>query len=80
MCPGINRHEGEDERVLRERSSEPLGPEFAPRPVRGDAKHKQGIGGLGIELRKDSIRMLTPYTVCGKRHGRVSHGRNLVAE
>jgi hypothetical protein len=28
VCAGINRHEGEDERALRERSSEPLGPEF----------------------------------------------------
>jgi hypothetical protein len=28
MCAGINRHEVENERVLRERSSEPLGPEF----------------------------------------------------
>jgi hypothetical protein len=28
MCAGINRHEAEDERSLRERNSEPLGPEF----------------------------------------------------
>jgi hypothetical protein len=27
-CAGINRHEAGNERVLRERSSEPLGPEF----------------------------------------------------
>jgi hypothetical protein len=27
-CAGINRHEVEDERALRERSSDPLGPEF----------------------------------------------------
>ena len=27
-CAGINRHEVEDERALRERNSEPLGPEF----------------------------------------------------
>ena len=32
-------------------------PSFAPRPVRGEAKRKQGIGRLGIELRKDAIRM-----------------------
>jgi hypothetical protein len=31
--------------------------------VGGEAKRKRGIGGLGIELRKDVIRMLTPYTV-----------------
>ncbi len=28
QCAGINRHEAEDERALRERISEPLGPEF----------------------------------------------------
>jgi transposase len=28
LCAGINRHEAENERVLRERSSDPLGPEF----------------------------------------------------
>ena len=27
-CAGLNRHEAGNERVLRERSSEPLGPEF----------------------------------------------------
>jgi hypothetical protein len=37
-------------------------PSFAPRSVRGEAKRKPGIGGLGIELRRDGIRMLTPYT------------------
>ncbi len=36
---GINRHEGETARVLRERSSDPLGPEFctAHRGVRCEA-------------------------------------------
>src|SRR5664280_3710266 len=48
-----------DEKGLANRSA----PSFAPRSVRGEAKRKQGIGGLGIELRKDVIRMLTPYTV-----------------
>jgi hypothetical protein len=28
LCAGINRHEVENERVLRERSSDPPGPEF----------------------------------------------------
>ena len=27
QCAGVNRHEVEDERALRERSSDPLGPE-----------------------------------------------------
>jgi hypothetical protein len=39
QCAGINRHEAGNERVLRERSSEPLGPEFcvAHREVFGEA-------------------------------------------
>jgi hypothetical protein len=28
QCAGLNRHEAGNARVLRERSSEPLGPEF----------------------------------------------------
>ena len=39
QCAGINRHEVEDERALRGRSSEPLGPEFCvvPREEQGEA-------------------------------------------
>ncbi len=39
QCAGINRHEAGNVRVLRERSSEPLGPEFcvAHREVCGEA-------------------------------------------
>jgi len=39
QCAGLNRHEAGNARVLRERSSEPLGPEFcvAYREVRGEA-------------------------------------------
>ena len=45
---------------MKERMKEPYekglanrsAPSFAPRSVRGEAKRKQGIGGLGIELRK----------------------------
>jgi len=44
---------------MKERMKEPYekglanrsAPSFAPRSVRGEAKRKQGIGGLGIELR-----------------------------
>jgi len=59
-CFRSNRHEAGNERVLRERSSEPLGPEFcvAHREVCGEALNR-GTGGLGIELRKDAIRTLT---------------------
>jgi hypothetical protein len=34
QCAGINRHEAGNERVLRERSSEPLGPSFAVHTAR----------------------------------------------
>jgi hypothetical protein len=32
-CAGINRHEAEEEESLRERSSDPLGPEFCASPI-----------------------------------------------
>src|SRR5271167_1744271 len=35
-------------------------PSFAYYTVRCSAKRKQGIGGLGMELRKDATRMPTP--------------------
>ncbi len=28
QCAGLNRHEAEEEEALRERTSDPLGPEF----------------------------------------------------
>ena len=39
LCAGINRQEAEDERSSRERSSDPLGPEFCVghREVRSEA-------------------------------------------
>jgi hypothetical protein len=39
VSAGINRHEAGNERFLRERSSEPLGPEFCavPREAHGEA-------------------------------------------
>ena len=39
QCAGVNRHEAEEEESLRERTSEPLGPEFCTghREVLGEA-------------------------------------------
>jgi hypothetical protein len=51
QCAGINRHEAEDERALRERSSDPLGLESCAATVRDTAKRRQRIGGMGIQLR-----------------------------
>jgi hypothetical protein len=43
---GINRSEGGDERALRVRSNDPLGPEFGDELSRGNHRSiKQGIGG-----------------------------------
>jgi len=45
------RLEVEDERASRERSSDPLGLESCATIARDAAKHRRGIGGVGIELR-----------------------------
>jgi hypothetical protein len=47
QCAGVNRHEGEDERALRVRSSDPLGPESCAATARDAVKRRQGIGGVG---------------------------------
>src|ERR1019366_3698239 len=59
QCAGLNRHEVEDERALRERSSDPLGLESCAAPARDTAKRRQRIGGVGIQLRKDATRTPT---------------------
>jgi len=47
QCAGINRHEAEDERALRERSSDPLGLESCAgyREVLSEAKTEDRRGG-----------------------------------
>jgi len=59
QCAGLNRHEVENERVSRERSSDPLGLESCVATVRDPTKRRQRIGGVGIQLRKDAIRTPT---------------------
>jgi hypothetical protein len=56
LCAGINRHEVEDERALRVKTSDLLGPESCADTVRDSVKRGQGLGGVGIQLRKDTIR------------------------
>ena len=51
-CAGINRHEAEDERALRERSSDPLGPEFCAGRREGSVKRKQGNRWAGYRASK----------------------------
>src|ERR1035437_1910567 len=59
QCAGLNLHEVEDERALRERSSDPLGLESCAATARDTAKRRQRIGGVGIQLRKDATRTPT---------------------
>ena len=57
---GINRSEGGDERALRVRSNDPLGPEFGDELSRGNHRSiKTGDRRQGIELRKFAIRAPT---------------------
>jgi hypothetical protein len=60
-----NRHEAENERVSRERSSDPLGLESCVATARDPTKRRQRIGGLGIQLRKDAIWTPTPL-ICAE--------------
>jgi hypothetical protein len=45
QCAGLNRHEPEDERALRERTSDPLGLESCAATVRDTAKRRQSRWG-----------------------------------
>jgi hypothetical protein len=59
-CAGINRHEAENAKFLRERTNDLLGPEFCVGYRRGTQRSVNGgIGGMGNELRKDAIRTPT---------------------
>jgi hypothetical protein len=49
-CAGINRHGIEDERALRGRSSDPLGPEFCA--VRCEAEGLPATTGAGLRPRQ----------------------------
>src|ERR1700730_19223974 len=48
LCAGVNRHEAENAKFLRERSSDPLGPESCAATARDTVKRRQGDrrGGL----------------------------------
>ena len=67
----INRHEVENARVLRERSSDPPGLEFCAAVPRGAQRSvNRGIGGLGIELRKLENQDADVLRINGRQHGR----------
>src|SRR5258708_38499852 len=51
QCAGMNRHEAENERVSRERTSDLLGLESCVATARDPTKRRQRIGGVGIQLR-----------------------------
>jgi len=47
----MNRHEAEDERALRVKTSDLLGPESCADTARDSVKRRQGLGEVGIQLR-----------------------------
>src|ERR1019366_10482247 len=47
QCAGLNRHEVEDERALRERRSDPLGLQACAAPAREPRKGRSGTGEGG---------------------------------
>src|SRR5208282_2861899 len=62
MCAGINRmHEAEDERALRVKTSDLLGAESCADTARDSVKRRQGLGEVGIQLRKFTIRTPPSY-------------------
>ena len=61
MCAGINRHEAEDERALRVKTSDLLGPESCADTARDPVRRRQGLGEVGIQLRKVTIRTPPSY-------------------
>jgi hypothetical protein len=69
--PYPTNHEVENARVLRERSSDPPGPEFCAAAPRGAQRSvNRGIGGLGIELRKLENQDADVLRINGRQHGR----------
>src|SRR5256886_15631321 len=61
QCAGLNRHEAENAKFLRERSSDPLGPESCAATVRDSAKRRQGYrrgGRSSFEKMKSGSRRL----------------------
>jgi hypothetical protein len=47
MCAGINRHEVEDERALRVKTSDLLGPESCADTARDSVRRRQGLAARG---------------------------------
>src|SRR5260370_14251845 len=76
QCAGVNRHEAEDERALRERSSDPLGPESCAATARDTAKRRQGIGYSKELLRAPSRLVGSFVTDCGWITGKTRNNRS----
>ena len=68
-CAGINRHEVEDERALRERSSDPLGPESCADTVRDSVKRRQGYRRGGYSAPKTGNPDADALDMRGRQHG-----------
>jgi hypothetical protein len=70
QCAGINRLEAEDERALRERSSDPLGLESCAATARDTAKRRQRIGGVGDRASKRCNPDADVFVMRGRQHER----------
>ena len=68
-CAGLNRYEAENEKVLRGRISNPLGPEFCVGAPRGAQRSiNRGIGGLGYRAPKRCNQDADAVVMCGRQH------------
>src|SRR5260370_41651734 len=71
-CAGISRHEAENAKFLRERTSDPLGPESCADTARNSVKRRQGYrrgGGLRCGTAKKKGKK-KPEGLVGAKHNR----------
>jgi hypothetical protein len=70
QCAGLNRHEVEDERALRERSSDPLGLESCAATARDPAKRRQRYRRGGYSAPKTVEPDADALEMRGRQHER----------
>jgi hypothetical protein len=68
QCAGMNRHEAEDERALRVKISDLLGPESCAATARDPAKRRQGLGGVGDRAPKRCNPDAAVFAMRGRQH------------
>jgi hypothetical protein len=68
QCAGMNRHEAEDERALRVKTSDLLGPESCADTARDSVKRRQGLGGGGYPAPKRCNPDAAVFVMRGRQH------------